>query len=135
MENPEENGKVGYCNPPKSGQFRKGQSGNPRGRPKRIDDPFTTLEKVMARRVAIAGEDRKIPIREALLRRLRERALAGSKRAIALQHKFLKLAEAETRDASLIVDLIAAKRRLARMAGISIDEDEIANGDARGKAG
>jgi hypothetical protein len=26
---------VGYCNPPKSGQFVKGRSGNPRGRPRR----------------------------------------------------------------------------------------------------
>lgn len=26
---------VGYCKPPKSGQFAKGRSGNPRGRPKR----------------------------------------------------------------------------------------------------
>jgi hypothetical protein len=25
---------VGYRNPPKSGQFKKGQSGNPKGRPK-----------------------------------------------------------------------------------------------------
>ena len=58
--------------------------------------------------MAIAGGDRKISIREALIRRLRDRALAGSKRALALQHKFLKLAEVETRDASLNVDLIAA---------------------------
>lgn len=28
--------KVGYKKPPKSGQFKKGQSGNPRGRKKKI---------------------------------------------------------------------------------------------------
>ena len=26
--------KVGYCNPPKHGQFNTGESGNPKGRPR-----------------------------------------------------------------------------------------------------
>ena len=28
-------GRVGYCNPPEYTRFKKGQSGNPNGRPKR----------------------------------------------------------------------------------------------------
>jgi hypothetical protein len=120
--------RASYMNPPKHGRFRKGQSGNPNGRPKRIDDPFTTLEKVLARRVSIAGEDRKIPIREALFRRLRERALAGDKRALTLQQKILKLAAAASPTPENSADIIGAKIRLAKMAGIELDLDEYETG-------
>jgi hypothetical protein len=33
---------VGYRKPPKNGQFKKGQSGNPRGRPKKPSQPVST---------------------------------------------------------------------------------------------
>ena len=32
----------GYGKPPKNGQFKKGQSGNPKGRPKRPSQPVST---------------------------------------------------------------------------------------------
>ena len=86
--------KAGYMKPPQKNRFKPGQSGNPAGRPKRIDDPYTTLQKVLARRITVTGETKKMTIQEALVRRLRERAIAGDKRAMALQRKILSMAAA-----------------------------------------
>jgi len=81
----------GYMKPPKSGQFKPGRSGNPKGRPKAVPTPYTALRKVLRRKVTVKGEDRKIRLDEALIRRLRDLALHGDRRAITLQQKILEL--------------------------------------------
>jgi Family of unknown function (DUF5681) len=121
--------KSGYMKPPKAKQFKPGQSGNPAGRPKRIDDPYTTLQKVLARRITVTGETKKMTIQQALFRRLRERAIAGDKRAMALLRKILAMAAAlqpVTR-----VDTTAAKLKLARMLGIAVSDDDQDASDGR----
>ncbi len=80
---------VGYMNPPQHTRFKKGKSGNPRGRPRKREEPHTVLQRVLDRKISIKEEDRKIPIREALIRKLRELALQGDKQALALQRQIL----------------------------------------------
>lgn len=80
---------AGYMNPPEHTRFKKGSSGNPRGRPKKQDDIYTTLQRVLKRKVRVNGADKQIPIREALIRRLRELALKGDSRALKLQRRIL----------------------------------------------
>lgn len=80
---------VGYMNPPEHTRFQKGKSGNPRGRPKKKDDIYTLLQRVLKRKVRLKGEDRQMPIREALIRKLRDLALSGDPRAISLQRRIL----------------------------------------------
>ncbi len=124
--------KAGYMKPPKHGQFKKGQSGNPKGRPKKPEDLFTVLQKVLARKVTIAGQDRKISIREALMRRLRERALAGEKRAIALQQKILEQAAAAAPDHDNTFEYIEVLRGLAetfRLLKTQKNEEEPSDGE------
>ena len=105
----------GCMKPPEATRFRKGSSGNPNGRPKKIDDPYEALQKVLARRVQVAGEDRRITIREALIRRLRDLALAGDRRAMELQRKILVAAGALRSSDEAPVDLEAEKRRLLQL--------------------
>lgn len=69
---------IGYRKPPRRTQFKKGQSGNPRGRPKG-STLRSAVEKVLDRAVTVTidGERRKVPITEALVMQLAQRALGG----------------------------------------------------------
>jgi len=49
---------VGYKNPPKSTRFKKGQSGNPSGRPKKTQPVRDTLRDVFAEPVLLKIEGR-----------------------------------------------------------------------------
>ncbi len=89
----------GFMNPPKHTQFQKGKSGNPRGRPRKRDDLNTVLERVLKRKVRIRDEERKIPIRDALIWKLRELALQGDKQALALQRRIIEQAGLAQTDA------------------------------------
>lgn len=80
---------TGYANPPAKHRFKKGKSGNPRGRPRKQDDLWNHLSRALSRKVKLQGDDDQIPMREALIRRLRELALAGDRRALELQRRIL----------------------------------------------
>lgn len=122
------NKSVGYMSPPNHTRFKKGKSGNPRGRPKKKDDVFTLLQRVLKRKVRVTGADRQIPIREALIRKLRELALSGDPRAINLQRRILD--EAGVNEAKKF-DPEEKKRRvldaLSRM-GVTVKNDGDGNG-------
>jgi hypothetical protein len=90
---------AGFMNPPKHTQFQKGKSGNPRGRPRKRDDLNTVLERVLKRKVWIRDEERNIPIRDALIWKLRELALQGDKQALALQRRIIEQAGLAQTDA------------------------------------
>lgn len=82
---------VGYKRPPRHSQFQKGQSGNPRGRP-RGSGVRSALEKLLDRTVTatIDGERRKVPLTEALVLQLAQRALAGD---IPASREILRIAD------------------------------------------
>lgn len=76
---------VGFGKPPKAGQFKPGQSGNPKGRKKGGANLKTDLELELARIISIREGDREIrmPAQRALLRSLMVHALRGNKHAIS----------------------------------------------------
>lgn len=105
----------GYMKPPKHSQFKKGKSGNLNGRPKQSSTPDTALQKALKRKVAVTGEDRKIRLDEALIRRLRDLALSGDRRAIAMQQKILEMGSAFAPTEEPVADVMAAKERLLKI--------------------
>jgi hypothetical protein len=75
---------VGYGKPPQHTRFRKGQSGNPKGRPKALPSLATVVNQVFNERVAIKenGERRVITKLQAALKQLANKAASGDQRAI-----------------------------------------------------
>ena len=92
--------KVGRGNPPKHTQFRKGISGNPKGRPKGSKNLTTYLMEAARDRVTatVGGRTRKISKIQATAMQLATKAAGGDQGAIA---KFLDwMDEIETRAAA-----------------------------------
>ena len=83
---------VGYARPPRHRQFKPGQSGNPKGRPKKQKSLAALLKEIMFRPVTIKenGTRRKVPFVEAFLSGLVHLAVNGDPRA---RRDLLKLFE------------------------------------------
>lgn len=73
---------TGYKRPPVGSRFKKGQPGNPKGRPKGTHNFKTDVRETLARPVQVteAGRSRSISTQQAELERLREKALRGDQR-------------------------------------------------------
>jgi hypothetical protein len=101
---------VGYGKPPKHSQFKKGQSGNPKGRPRGKRNMASLVGDVLAQKVTITanGKRKRVSSETALLLRLREKALGGDLRALQI---LLSLRAAHIPDAESTADhgLIAAE--------------------------
>ncbi len=80
------NSKVGYRKPPKKGQFKKGVSGNPSGRPKKVFDwdggVVRELESLLT--INENGQRKSIKKFEAITKQLVHKAISGSLSAIRL---------------------------------------------------
>jgi hypothetical protein len=77
--------KVGKSRPPKAHQFKPGQSGNRKGRPKGSRNRNCVILKVLGEVVTadLGGQKRRISVTEASLRRLSQMALKGDRQSIA----------------------------------------------------
>ncbi len=77
-------GKVGYKRPPIHTRFQKGQSGNPRGREKGVRNFAADVKRSLEIPVKLTdnGRPKRVSTQEALILRLREKALKGDNRAL-----------------------------------------------------
>jgi hypothetical protein len=84
---------VGYGKPPKQNRFQKGQSGNPRGRPKGSLNVATALERELNQRVMVKenGQSRSITKFEAAIKQLVNKAASGDAKAIQFLVNLLNL--------------------------------------------
>ena len=92
---------VGYGNPPRHSRFKKGQSGNPKGRPKGSKNLATLLERVLTEQVLITenGRRRSISKLEASFKQLVNRAASGDLAAMRQLYALLPWLEGQLDDA------------------------------------
>lgn len=74
---------VGYGKPPKETQFKPGQSGNPRGRPKGTNNLKTDLMEELGERVRVTENGRQLTLskQRLLVKALVAKAIKGDARA------------------------------------------------------
>ena len=78
--------KVGYQNPPKHTQFKKGQSGNPNGRPKGTKNFKTDLKEELNEQVKITegGREALFSKQRAMVKRAIQKSINGDMRAFEI---------------------------------------------------
>ena len=93
---------VGYGKPPPETRFKKGQSGNPKGRPAGAKNLSILLAEALNERVIVAddGGHRKITKREAIVKQLVNRSATADLRAVKILLDMLRDIEGRTEAAS-----------------------------------
>jgi uncharacterized protein DUF5681 len=83
---------IGYAKPPSATRFRKGESGNPAGRPRSSKNLSTILEEELEQRVIIRenGKQKIVTKRRASLKQFINKALAGDPRTLQLLLNYLR---------------------------------------------
>jgi hypothetical protein len=95
-EVPEAAKSVGYGTPPEATRFRRGVSGNPRGRPRGSLNVATVFTKTLRERVVINenGQRKTVTKLEAVLKQMVNKAASGDIRAIRELLELARYAEA-----------------------------------------
>jgi hypothetical protein len=75
---------IGYRRPPPSSQFKKGSSGNPKGRPKGSKNFLTLLDQELSQKIVVNenGKKKSITRLQAMVKRMVAGALQGDQKAL-----------------------------------------------------
>jgi len=94
---PAEADRVGYGRPPETTRFKKGQSGNPKGRPKGVLNVATLFTKTLREKVVVNENGRRKTVTklEAALKQLVNKAASGDLRACGQLVELARESEAQ----------------------------------------
>jgi hypothetical protein len=127
---------VGYGRPPQHTRFKRGESGNPTGRPKGSKNLTTLFEKELKQRVVVteSGRRRSITKQEAMVKHLVNKAVSGDRPLMQLLLDEIRLVEARAASSPSGTNLDEADREVMRqiqkrMRRLMKGEEENARGD------
>lgn len=105
---------VGKGRPPRATRWKRGQSGNPSGRPKGSRKVSAVLLDVIRQKVAVTenGKTRRIPALEVMLRRLANDAMRNDPRALKLVLSLVDRYADEPEAATRIEDILAEDQKI-----------------------
>jgi hypothetical protein len=96
---PDDDQKVGYRRPPRDTRWKKGQSGNPRKKPKRAESVVDLVDRLLLSQVKLTlnGEVKNATALEAIISQLQLKEMAGSARAskVLLKYRLFATQHAE----------------------------------------
>jgi hypothetical protein len=94
---------IGYGKPPRGCGFKKGQSGNPRGRPPGSKNLTTLLNETLNETVTITenGRRRKITKREAVIKQLVNKSASADARSLKILLDLMLNLEARARSSAV----------------------------------
>lgn len=96
---------IGYGKPPKEYQFKKGQSGNKKGRPKNSKNTYVLLDEILSQTIPITenGKLMHISKRNAVLIQLVNKAVKGDLKATNALLPHMLMADAKEEDKEKIM--------------------------------
>jgi hypothetical protein len=123
---------VGYCRPPRRTQFQKGQSGNPKGRPRGSRSLAAVLTEVLTEKVTVTenGKRRRITKLQVASTQLVNKAATGNVAAMRLLMALVQLVESKAEPAAGSTldlgeaDQMVMKQLFARMQGLGKGSDD-----------
>lgn len=106
---------IGYGKPPKDKQFKEGQSGNAKGRPKGRKNLHTLLDEILNQKITMKenGKTIRVSKKTAMLLQLVNKGVKGDTKAILSLTPYISLAD------------IRAEERAEIMKAISRDDKQI----------
>jgi hypothetical protein len=105
---------VGFAKPPAQGRFRKGVSGNPKGRPKGKSNLATVLDRTLHEKVVINenGERKTVTKLEAAVKQMVNKAASGDLAAMRQLSALASLTVAETAAAENITTVLESDQKI-----------------------
>jgi hypothetical protein len=103
MTDKRDSNEVGYGKPPQNTQFKKGQSGNPKGRPKGHPNLATVLERALREKVVINenGQRKIVTKLDAAMKQAVNKAAFGDLRALQLLTALIRSGEERPAEATI----------------------------------
>lgn len=113
---------VGFRNPPVETRFKKGQSGNPKGRPSRKATFFSDAAEILGGSVTGKKSEKtvSIPMMQAMFRTMCRQALTGDNQALRriIELQLVLVPAAEAKSASFDAEVRQANEILAKIFGL-----------------
>lgn len=96
---------IGYGKPPKRAQFKKGESGNAKGRPKDSKNTYVLLDDTLSQKITITenGQPLQISKRQAIILQLVNKGVKGELKAINTLLPHMLMSDAKDEDKAKIL--------------------------------